>query len=83
MCLHIRHTVLVWSHLSSFLSLTFSLLHNVIHVIVMCSFIPYQRNTTPLYVASEKGDHDVVQTMLGAGAEVNIARSYVSDVTCD
>ena len=31
-------------------------------------------------MASEKGDHDVVQTMLGAGADVNIARSYVSDV---
>ena len=44
------------------------------------SFTPYQYNTTPLYVASEKGHHDVVQILLGAGADVNIARSYVSDV---
>ncbi|KAL5509677.1 hypothetical protein EMCRGX_G005080 [Ephydatia muelleri] len=36
-----------------------------------------QNNTTPLYVASEKGHHDVVQTLLGAGADVNIARSDV------
>ena len=43
------------------------------------SFTPYQDNTTPLYVASQKGYHDVVQTLLGAGADVNIARSYVSD----
>ena len=28
------------------------------------------------------GHHDVVQRLLGAGAEVNIARSDVSDVTC-
>ena len=31
-------------------------------------------------MASEKGHHDVVQTLLGAGADVNIARSDVSDV---
>ena len=49
-------------------------------VCVLC-FVPsllYQYNTTPLYVASEKGHHDVVQTLLGAGADVNIARSDVS-----
>ena len=33
-------------------------------------------------MASENGYHDVVQSLLGAGAEVNIAASYVSDVTC-
>ena len=35
---------------------------------------------TPLFVASQNGHHDVVQTLLGAGAGVNIARSDVSDV---
>ncbi|KAL5509789.1 hypothetical protein EMCRGX_G005215 [Ephydatia muelleri] len=34
-----------------------------------------QNNTTPLYVASEKGDHDGVQRLLGACADVNVARS--------
>ena len=38
-----------------------------------------QNNTTPLYVASEKGDHDGVQRLLGACADVNVARSDVSD----
>ena len=33
-------------------------------------------------MASQKGHHDVVQSLLGAGAEVNIAASDVSDVTC-
>ena len=33
-------------------------------------------------MASENGHHDVVQSLLGAGAEVNIAKSDVSDVTC-
>ena len=31
-------------------------------------------------MASEEGHHDVVLTLLGAGADVNIARSDVSDV---
>ena len=51
----------------------------------MICFVPsllYQDNATPLYVASQKGHHDVVQSLLGAGAEVNIATSDVSDVTC-
>ena len=51
----------------------------------MIWFVPsllYQDNATPLYVASWKGHHDVVQSLLGAGAEVNIATSDVSDVTC-
>ena len=43
-------------------------------------FLPYQNNTTPLNVASQEGHHDVVQTLLGAGAGVNIALSDVSDV---
>ena len=34
-------------------------------------------------MASEKGHHEVVQTLLGAGADVNIARSNVSDVMFD
>ena len=39
-------------------------------------------NTTPqyMYVASQEGHHDVAQTLLGAGAGVNIARSDVRDV---
>ena len=51
----------------------------------MICFVPsllYQDNTTPLYVASREGHHDVVQSLLGAGAEENIATSDVSDVTC-
>ena len=33
-------------------------------------------------MSSQNGHHDVVQSLLGAGAEVNIAASDVSDVTC-
>ena len=40
--------------------------------------IPYQDNTTPLYVASQEGHHDVVQSLLGAEADVNAAESDVS-----
>ena len=50
----------------------------------MICFAPsllYQDNRTPLYFASYSGHHDVVQSLLGAGAEVDIARSDVSDVT--
>ena len=43
-------------------------------------FTSYQDNSTPLYVASQEGHHDVVKTLLGAGADVNITRSDVSDV---
>ena len=45
-------------------------------------FIPYQINTTPLHVASQNGLNDVVQTLLGAGADVNTADSDVSDDIC-
>ena len=48
-------------------------------------FVPsllYQNNITPLFIASQNGYDDVVQSLLGAGAEVNIVRSDVSDVTC-
>ena len=46
------------------------------------SFTPYQDNTTPLYVASYNGHHDVVQTLVGAGADVNIATSVSDMVLC-
>ena len=39
-----------------------------------------QDNATPLYMACSKGHPDVVQTLLGARADVNIATSDVSDV---
>ena len=44
--------------------------------IELSCFVPsllYQDNETPLFAASKKGHHDVVQSLLGAGAEVNIA----------
>ena len=44
------------------------------YVDLFCSFTSYQNNATPLYVASQSGHHDVVQTLLGAGADVNIAK---------
>ena len=40
----------------------------------------YQNNRTPVYVASREGHHDVMQTLVGAGADVNIAKSDVSDM---
>ena len=43
-------------------------------------FTPYQNNITPLYVASLNGHHDVVQTLVGAGADVNTATSDVRDM---
>ena len=44
------------------------------------SFNPYQDNRTAVYVASQNGHHGVVLSLLGAGADVNIAESDVSDV---
>ena len=50
-------------------------------MICFVSSLLYQDNTTVLYIASQNGNHDVVQSLLGAGAEVNIATSDVSDVS--
>ena len=50
------------------------------HDYLNCSFSSYQTSGTPLYVASRKGHHEVVLSLLGAGADVNIARSDVSNV---
>ena len=47
---------------------------------LFCCYIPYQNNATPLYKACQEGHHDIVQMLLGAGADVNIATSDVSDV---
>ncbi|KAL5510172.1 hypothetical protein EMCRGX_G005671 [Ephydatia muelleri] len=55
----------------------FGFLEDVLHI----PHTTCQTNATPLYIASREGHHDVVQSLLGAGAEVNIARSDVSDVT--
>ena len=49
-------------------------------VLMFCSMSSYQNNVTPLYMASKNGHNDVVQTLLGAGAAVNIASSGVSHV---
>ena len=43
---------------------------------MFCTFNPYQDNTTAVYMAS----HGVVLSLLGAGADVSIAESDVSDV---
>ena len=40
--------------------------------------VPYQDNKTPLHLASQEGHHDVVQNLLGAGADVNAVESDVS-----
>ena len=38
-------------------------------------FIPYKNKATPLYVASQECNHNVMQSLLGAGADVNTATS--------
>ena len=48
----------------------------VFQLIELSCFVPSlldQINATPLFAASEKGHHDVVQSLLGAGADVNMA----------
>eukprot|EP00731_Ephydatia_muelleri_P033498 Em0031g6a len=54
--------------------------HDRLAAIMLGFFGLLRDNTTPLYVASQNGHHDVVQPLLGAGADVNIATSVVSDV---
>ena len=34
----------------------------------ICSFTSYQNDVTPLHMARQKGHHDVVKTLLEAGA---------------
>ena len=51
-----------------------------IDVCLICfAFISSKNKVTPLYVASQNGHYGVVQSLLAAGADVNIASS-VSDV---
>ena len=45
-----------------------------------CSSTPYQNNTTPLYAASKEGHHDIVKTLLVAGADMSMTTSDVRDV---
>ena len=40
---------------------------------IVCYFTLCQINATPLYWASRNGHHDVVQSLLGSGADMNIA----------
>ena len=47
---------------------------------LFCSFTPYQDNTTSLYLSSQNGHNEVVQSLLREGANVNTARSDVSDM---
>ena len=54
--------------------------HSDIELIVSY-FTLCQGNRTPLYLASKNGHHDIVQSLLGSGADVNKLRMpSVSDV---
>ena len=55
-------------------------LYEKVYVFIFCSFAPYQNNTSPLYMASQNGHNDVVQSLLSARADVNMARSIVGYV---
>ncbi|KAL5509646.1 hypothetical protein EMCRGX_G005046 [Ephydatia muelleri] len=57
--------------------------HDRLAAIMLGFFGLLRDNATPLYLASQNGHHDVVQTLLGAGADVNIATSDVSDGKCN
>ena len=52
----------------------------MLYEVLFCYSASYQDSITPLLVASEEGHDDVVKTLLGAGAHVNITTSDVSDV---
>ena len=55
--------------------------HTDIELHLFVSFTLCQINATPMYWASRNGHHDVVQSLLGSGADVNIAvMPSVSDV---
>ena len=55
-------------------------LYEKVYVFIFCSFAPYQNNTSPLYMASQNGHNDVVQSLLRAGADMDMARSIVGYV---
>ena len=72
------------SHSLLFFIFTFKFLSLLTCMCTCDAFVPSlltQNNSSPLFMASQKGHHDVVQTLLGAGADINIARFVVSG-TC-
>lgn len=48
--------------------------------LIFFSITSYQDYTTPLYMASQEGHREVVESLLAAGVDVNKATSDVSDV---
>ena len=50
-------------------------------IISQVFFTLYQCNETPLYMACQEGHHEIVKTLIGAGADVNkCMRENVSEV---